>query len=592
MSTVTPERFAEAAARINAAPTLAIWLIEFEREAEALLHDPATQAYVERELREIWRKMDPKGRVPTVQRERIFTNAKEKARTNGRAAEAITPPVTVGSPPVAPSTPDTPDDIIAKQPQVSPEPNPQPQATGGIPLFITAAQKQALRDHGYTDEAIFEMKPEMAHQILGRDDQPDERGPSAPENDKAPYLNGTDTPISDHHIPRELKDVLEIFDWKNQAKKSEEAPKTAEAHTASTTGTAGAAGTATPSASPPVTLTEWLSRDLPEPDPLMGHWLTTTTRAIFNAPTGIGKSMSAIALGMSVAAGCDFLGWKGIRPARVLYIDGEMSRRLLKQRLADEATRLEARLAGRPDGFYPLSREDYDNFAPLNTKEGQTFIKNYITQKIELVGHLDLAIFDNIMSLILGDMRDEESWRQTLPLVFWLTTRSTGQLWIHHTGHNESHGYGTKTREWLLDCVLNAEPLKRADTDVSFNLNFNKARNRTPATRADFADVQIALVNNVWTWESSERESAQKISPLATKYLDALRDATIGSNVVRMNGCPTATLEAWRAECVKKGLIEIDAKPESARSLFSKYKRELIGANRIGCNETMAWTIA
>jgi hypothetical protein len=47
---------------------------------------------------------------------------------NGHDAQAIKPPVTVRSPPVAPSTPDAPDDLIAKQPQPSPGPNPpQPE---------------------------------------------------------------------------------------------------------------------------------------------------------------------------------------------------------------------------------------------------------------------------------------------------------------------------------------------------------------------------------------------------------------------------------------------------------------------------------
>ncbi len=479
---ITSETIAEAAARIKAA--LPRWTPAFEIEADALLRDPATQSYVERELREIWRQLDPKGVVPTAQRERIFANAKERAHANG--------------------------------------------------------------------------------------------------------ANGSDSGI----IPPERKDALRIFNWKTEAngggEHKQEKLKADEAR-ASTTGTADAAGTATPSASPPVTLTEWLSRDLPEPDRLLGHWLTTTTRAILDAPTGLGKTMFAIALGMTVAAGNDFLGWKGIRPARVLYIDGEMSRRLLKQRLADEAGRLEARLANRPDGFYPLSREDYENFAPLNTKEGQAFIENYIKQKIDPVGPLDLVIFDNIMSLILGDMKDEEAWRQTMPLVHRLTARSTGQLWIHHTGHNETRGYGTKTREWQMDSVLHAEPVERPDTDVSFKLSFNKARERTPATRADFAEIQVALVENSWTWHRPDGDSVGKVSPLGTKFLAALRDATIGSNVVKMKGCPTATIEGWRAECIKKGLIDANGKP--AQSLFNKYKRELIAANYIACNETLAWTL-
>jgi hypothetical protein len=515
---ITPENITEAGARIRAA--LPRWTLAFEREADELLRDPTTQTFVERELREIWRQIDPKGSVPTAQRERIFSNAKAKAANGSDGVNGH------------------------NSSQRAPEGN------GAGPVTI---DDRVARQAGHA--AI---------------------------------------------IPPERRDTLRIFDWKNEVNgdgEHKEAPKTDEARASTTAAAdAGSANTGTAAPTVPVTLNEWLSRDLPEPDRLLGQWLTTTTRAIFNAPTGAGKSMFANALGMSVAAGCDFLGWKGIRRARVLYIDGEMSRRLLKQRLADEVTRLEQQLAERPDGFYPFSREDYANFAPLNTKEGQAFIENYMKQKIEMVGNLDFIIFDNVMSLILGDMKDEESWRQTMPLVHRLTARGIGQLWIHHTGYNESHGYGTKTREWQMDSVLNAVPVERPDTDVSFKLSFSKARERTPATRADFAESQIALVNNAWTWESSERESAKKISPVAVKYLDALRDAIIGSNVVRMNGYPTATIDAWRTECIKKSLIEVADEKDKvgtnrASAKFSKYKLELISANRIACNETLAWTI-
>ena len=84
---------------------------------------------------------------------------------------------------------------------------------------------------------------------------------------------------------------------------------------------------------PPLTLDEWRNRDLPEPDLLMGYWLTTTTRALFTAATGLGKTNYGMAVGMRAAAGLDFLHWKAARSARVLVIDGEMSRQLLQERL-------------------------------------------------------------------------------------------------------------------------------------------------------------------------------------------------------------------------------------------------------------------
>jgi hypothetical protein len=266
----------------------------------------------------------------------------------------------------------------------------------------------------------------------------------------------------------------------------------------------------------------------------------------------------------------------------VLFIDGEMSRRLLQQRLAVEADRLGIV----PEGMHVLSHEDIEGFAPLNTQEGQAQIE----RQIERIGALDLIMFDNIMSLIAGDMKDEEGWRQTLPWVRSLTRRSIGQIWLHHTGHDETRGYGTKTREWQMDTVPHMEEAKRPDTDVSFLLRFSKARERTPANRAEFTDLKIALVNDRWTWETADGAGKAKVSPLAMKFFDALVNATVDSTAAKMSGCPTATIEGWRAECFKVGLLDKD-KPKSASALFSKHRRELIAANWAACNETVAWTL-
>src|SRR5262249_2079601 len=142
---------------------------------------------------------------------------------------------------------------------------------------------------------------------------------------------------------------------------------------------------------PPITsLDEWIKRELPAPDYLLGQWLTTTTRCLLWAPTGIGKTMFGISLAMRVTAGANFLHWRGSgEPRRTLYIDGEMSRRLLRERLIDEAHRF----GSTAKGMQILSHEDIQKFAPLNTPEGQ----RQIEKEIERLGGFDLIIFDNIM---------------------------------------------------------------------------------------------------------------------------------------------------------------------------------------------------
>jgi hypothetical protein len=283
-----------------------------------------------------------------------------------------------------------------------------------------------------------------------------------------------------------------------------------------------------------LSLEDWAARDLPEPQFISGSWLTTTSRVLVVAPTGLGKSMLLMALGMAVAAGKPFLHWSERPPVRVLYIDGEMSRRLLKRRLADECRRLGVA----PPTFFALSHEDIPNFKPLNTPEGRAAIEAVV----KAIGGVDLIIFDNIMSLVAGDQKEEEGWSQTIPWVKALTARGIGQVWVHHTGHDESRSYGTKTREWQLDTVVHLTRATRPETDVSFDLEFRKARERTPETRQEFAERQVRLVMDQWVHEASS-----KVNGLAPQE-------QIMFQILAAAGPDGLTTEEWHARARVEGI--------------------------------------
>jgi AAA domain len=332
---------------------------------------------------------------------------------------------------------------------------------------------------------------------------------------------------------------------------------------------------------PPLTLDEWRARDLPEPDFIMGHWLTTTSRMLLTAATGLGKTNFGLALAMRVAAGLAFLHWLAHRRRRVLYIDGEMSRRLLRERVLDE----EKRLGITPEFFFALSHEDIEGFKPLNTIEGQA----WMNALIERLGGVDLVIVDNIMSLTVGDMKDPEPWQHTIPWVHALTKRAVGQVWIHHTGHDETRSYGDKSREWQMDTVAHLDAVKREDTDISFSMTFKKARERKPSTRFDFQDVKIALINDHWEYELTDTRRPEKVAPQTAKALEALSNVLGGEQAEMLPGNRRAAhRDHWQAECARLGLVDM-GKPDSARSLFSKYRRELVAANRIACEGDFSW---
>jgi len=348
-------------------------------------------------------------------------------------------------------------------------------------------------------------------------------------------------------------------------------------------GSDGAAGPRQ-AALPPLTIAEWLARDLEPPDYVMGAWLTTTSRTLLVAPTGLGKTNFAMALAIAVAAGGDFLHWSGCRPCKVLYIDGEMSRRVLRQRLADAV----ARLGSQPAGFFALSREDVDDMPPLNTAGGQAYIERIIASK----GGIDLIVFDSIMCLLVGDMKDGEMWASVMPWVRALTKRKTAQIWVHHTGHDATRSYGDKTKEWQLDNVVYLEPAEHPEARICFNLSFRKGRERTDANDNDFRSARVMLHADVWSSDGGTAGGRAHVSPLGRKFFGALTDAIAGDRLATtVAGRPATTLDSWKNECVRLGLIDPAERPDSARNLFNKHRRELIAANYIACNGERVWVV-
>lgn len=331
----------------------------------------------------------------------------------------------------------------------------------------------------------------------------------------------------------------------------------------------------------PLTVDEWLRRDLPPPDCLLAEWITTTSRILLSADTGIGKTNLAMAIAAHTAAAVPFLHWRAHRMARVLYIDGEMSRRLFRLRIEDAVRRL----GSTPGGLFLLSREDVEDFQPLNTPVGQAFLNMYLEQ----IGGIDLVIFDNIMALIAGDQKDEDSWTRVLPLVNSLTKRSIGQIWINHTGHDATRSYGTKTREWRMDTVVHLTEVRRADTDVSFSLEFRKARERTPENRRNFEDVTIALIDDVWTCSvTTPRQVKPRPGSIDAKFLETLQEVLAGKEATTFQGQRAAKIDIWRNACTRCGLLDAE-KPISSRTLFNRHKGRLIAANLVACHDNLVW---
>jgi hypothetical protein len=321
-----------------------------------------------------------------------------------------------------------------------------------------------------------------------------------------------------------------------------------------------------------VSLGDWTTRTIALPDPLLGYLLTTVSRMMLVAPTGIGKTNFALAIAFAVASGKAFLGWAGSgTPRRVLYVDGEMPEQLMRERLEDAIRRA----GDMPEGLFVLSRENFPDMPPLNTPAGRGFIDRVI----KLIGGVDLVVFDNIQALVDGDMKEELPWKMVLPWIRELTRRKISQIWVHHTGHDETHSYGTKTREWQLDLVAMLESIERPDADLAFMLKFTKARGKTPSNRADFEPIVVTLAGDRWASERGAAAGSRKGSS-SDMALAVLRD-----EIARGNGTiPPSnehippnklciTREAWQRAYLLRSLHE---SAEAAVRAFQRAAKKLV----------------
>jgi hypothetical protein len=167
------------------------------------------------------------------------------------------------------------------------------------------------------------------------------------------------------------------------------------------------------------------------------------------------------------------LRWKADKPAKVLYLDGEMPAPLLQQRLRriDAASDLKP-----PQGYFRLLTPDLqeNGVTPnLATMEGQAAIDAHLESDTRLI------VIDNLSALVRSRERenDAESWHAVADWVLPLRARGFSVLFVHHDGKNGSQR-GTSKREDLLDAVVHLKhPLDYTEREgARFEIHFEKAR--------------------------------------------------------------------------------------------------------------------
>jgi hypothetical protein len=227
--------------------------------------------------------------------------------------------------------------------------------------------------------------------------------------------------------------------------------------------------------------------------------------------------------------------------------------------------------------------------SPFDTEAGQ----QYLDSVLNVLGAVDLVIFDNLQALTLGDLREPESWRKVYPWTLDLTGRCIGQVWVQHTGLDETHAYGDKTREWGLDTVGIMERAERPEADIAFTLKFPKARERTPDNRADFEPVVITLADDQWTSSRDMSRPGKRVA--RDRVLELITDAIASYGEIP----PSCRQIPPDTPCIKEDLARrvceagciSEGTPEATRKAIYRALKKLLATGFIGKHEPWIWIV-
>lgn len=269
-----------------------------------------------------------------------------------------------------------------------------------------------------------------------------------------------------------------------------------------------------------VNVADLLKMDLPERGYVLYPVIPEQGLAMLYAPRGLGKTWAALSIAYAVASGQVAFGeWTAPEPRRVLYLDGEMPARTMKERLAF----IVAGYEGEPPSaeylriLTPDLQPDY--MPNIATSEGQEALAPSLAD-------VDFVVVDNLATLGRhGRENESEGW---LPVQEWLLRlRRSGKsvLLVHHAGKGGNQR-GTSAREDILDTVIAMRKPNdyRAEEGARFEMHLEKARGIF-GTAAKPLEATLHLDNSTafWTTRQIEDVELERVAGLKAEGL-SVRD--------------------------------------------------------------------
>jgi AAA domain/IclR helix-turn-helix domain len=306
---------------------------------------------------------------------------------------------------------------------------------------------------------------------------------------------------------------------------------------------------------------------LPPREMILSPWLPEKGLAMIFAERGIGKTWIGLNTAYCIAGGGSFLRWHAIRPRRVLYIDGEMPARVIKDRLGLIIAAAPYDADG--DNIKFIAADFQTNGLPdLANEDGQKFYDKH-------VAWADVVIVDNISTVCRG-LKENDADSFTSVLEWMLRLRKAGKsvVLVHHSGKGGAQR-GSSRKEDILDTVigLRRPPDFDASQGARFEVRFTKNRGFTGPDAEPFE----AALQKDGTWVVQEI-----ISDFDDDGIGAMhRNGMSIREIAERTGIPKSTVSdklKAAVQCSLKALIQApDSKVSGLSGGVRRTKQGFLG---------------
>lgn len=249
----------------------------------------------------------------------------------------------------------------------------------------------------------------------------------------------------------------------------------------------------------------------PQPRALiLAPWLRERDAVLLWAPTGAGKSQVAMSMALAVAGGVKVMGWQAEASRSVLYVDGEMDRGDLVERLDLLRKTTHPPLAvGELGRLHFLARDCHSpevEFPDL----GDTDAGHRIVLEAAKTTGATLVILDNLSTLAtIEDENSASAIRGPMALVQKLRQMGCTPLVVHHSDKGGRNYRGSSNIGTTFSHIVGLTPSEGAEPGcMDVTMQWSKNRNGPAFAQAPMR-VRLVSDDSAPRWEVGESESHQ-----------------------------------------------------------------------------------